>query len=353
MGPCPEASHLCRVAWVLGLTSLLLSTCSTGAQSSEVKDTGANPPLKGIRGGSVLFHLSKVRAAELEQTEWGVGPESDFRVFLRVHRGKEDAPTWVNLRDKYEQRVHVPNMTSLRMENLTPEDSGRYRAGAQLTGGRGSTHGFQLTVYEPVPLPQIMTESLSLTPDWCNVTLECRTTGDRESLSVTWESQGLLGGLERRTPPGPAPSSWTLAVSLTLSQPNASLTCVVSNPVDQKNATKDLGEVCVPGQVPTNPTSHQQHIIVPLVVVLCILGAGLFFWKTRGKKKEKMAMGRGAEPQKVHEDHDEDVQYVELNQQESRESHYKGIGEHRLEEKESLTTVYSEVHTPGQAMKII
>ncbi|XP_037356686.1 uncharacterized protein LOC119236834 [Talpa occidentalis] len=141
-GPAQKTPHLCRVTWVLGLTSLLLSTCSPGAQSSGVKDPGANLPLKGIRGSSVLFHVSKVWAAELEQTEWGIGPESDYRVFLRVHRGKEDAPTWVSLRDKYEQRVHVPNMTSLRMENLSPEDSGRYWARAQLTGGRGSVPRF-------------------------------------------------------------------------------------------------------------------------------------------------------------------------------------------------------------------
>ncbi|XP_037356687.1 CD48 antigen-like [Talpa occidentalis] len=282
MGPCPEDPQLCRVSWALGLASLLLSSCSPGAQSSAVKDPGAYLPLKGIRGGSVLFHLSKFRAAELEQTEWGVGPESDFRVFLRVHRGKEDAPTWVSLRDKYEQRVHVPSMASLRMENLTREDSGRYWARAQLTGGRGSAQGFQLTVYEPVPLPQILIESLSIAPGWCNVTLECRTPGDGENLSVTWESQGLLGGLERRTPSGPAPSSWTLAVKLPLSQPHANLTCVVSNPADQKTHTKALGDVCAPVREAGSQGSSAslRCIIRAVLVVLLLLGSGLCLWKT-------------------------------------------------------------------------
>ena len=37
-------------------------------------------------------------------------------------------------------------------------------------------------------------------------------------------------------------------MSLLLSQPSISLTCVVSNQVGQKTATLDLGEVCVSGE---------------------------------------------------------------------------------------------------------
>ncbi|XP_037355760.1 T-lymphocyte surface antigen Ly-9-like isoform X2 [Talpa occidentalis] len=258
MGPCPGNPHLCRVSRALGLASLLLSICSPGAKSSEahgsgVKGSEANNPVKGTQGGAVWFHMNTNPGAELEKILWGFFPQSAYVIMLEVHRGAEDAPTWCNLWDKYGQRVHVPNMTSLRIENLTSEDSGRYWAQAMLPGGGEMSQLFQLTVYEPVPLPQIVTESLSLTPDWCNVTLECRIMRDGENLSVTWESQGLLGGLERRPPPGPARSSWILAVSQPLSQPHASLTCVVSNPVDQKTVTKALGEVCAPGAVAVLP----------------------------------------------------------------------------------------------------
>ena len=116
-----------------------------GPHGSEAQDSGAHVPLQGIRGGSVLFHVTKKQEADPEEVSWGFGPELNYRVFLRVHRGK-DTPTWVSLQDKYQQRVHVPNVTSLRIENLTPEDSGQYRARASFTGGIEFTQVFRLTV---------------------------------------------------------------------------------------------------------------------------------------------------------------------------------------------------------------
>ena len=95
---------------------------------------------------------------------------------------------------------------------------------------------------EPVPLPQIQVQSVSTTPGWCNITLECRAAGVTEDLNVTWESKDLPRELE------PARNSWTLAVSLPLSQHNASLTCVVSNSKDRKTVTSSLGKVCAHGE---------------------------------------------------------------------------------------------------------
>ena len=131
--------------------SIVLGICSTvahnpGPRGSEAQDSGAHVPLQGIRGGSVLFHVTKKQEADPEEVSWGFGPELNYRVFLRVHRGK-DTPTWVSLQDKYQQRVHVPNVTSLRIENLIPEDSGQYRARASFIGGIEFNQVFLLTVY--------------------------------------------------------------------------------------------------------------------------------------------------------------------------------------------------------------
>ncbi|XP_017902080.1 PREDICTED: uncharacterized protein LOC108635661 isoform X1 [Capra hircus] len=248
MEPSSEDPHLYRTTRLLGLTSLLLSICSTvahnpGPRGSEAQDSGAHVPLQGIRGGSVLFHVTKKQEADPEEVSWGFGPESNYRVFLRVHRGK-DTPTWVSLQDKYQQRVHVPNVTSLRIENLTPEDSGQYRARASFTGGIEFTQVFRLTVNEPVILPEILVKSSSITPGWCNVTLECKSPGNREELKVTWESEGLPRELEWSGRPGLAPNTWQLTMNLSLSQPNARLTCVVSNHVDKKTASVDFVQVC-------------------------------------------------------------------------------------------------------------
>ena len=60
--------------------------------------------------------------------------------------------------------------------------------------GMLSTHvrllSFILSVPEPVPHPQVLFKSSSVTPDWCDVILEFRASENREDLKVTWQSQG-------------------------------------------------------------------------------------------------------------------------------------------------------------------
>ena len=101
---------------------------------------------------------------------------------------------------------------------------------------------------EPVILPEILVKSSSITPGWCNLTLECKTPENREDLNVTWESEGLPRELEWSGTPELAPNSWQLTMNLSLSQPNANLTCVVSNHVDKKTASVDFGKICFPGE---------------------------------------------------------------------------------------------------------
>ena len=130
--------------------SIVLGICSTvaynsGSHGSEAQDPGF-VPMYGTQGGSVLFHVIKKQEADPVEVSWGFGPQSNYRVLLQVRRGA-DTPTWVSLQDKYQQRVHVPNVTSLKIENLTPEDSGQYRARASFTGGMELNQVFLLTVY--------------------------------------------------------------------------------------------------------------------------------------------------------------------------------------------------------------
>nr|XP_023409884.1 SLAM family member 9-like isoform X2 [Loxodonta africana] len=323
MRPCSEDPHFCWVSWLLGFFSLL-GVWSTGAKisgahDSGTKDSGAHVLLKEIRGGSVLFHVivkPEVNPGEeMQEIAWSFGSEPSYRVMLHVHNGA-DSPTWVSLQDKYKQRVHVPNMTTLRIENLTLEDSGQYRARVSLNEGREFIQVFHLIVYEPVPLPQILVQSRSITPGWCNVTLECRAPGARKNLNLTWESEIFPKNQEQRETSGSGTNSWTLAERLPLSQPNASLTCVISNSEDQKNVTLDLGKVCfLERETGLDGASSLGIILGAFMAVLVTLVAGLFLWKTCGKKK-KMETGRGPGLQEACRDNDGDLHYAMLSQQE-------------------------------------
>ncbi|XP_023372260.1 SLAM family member 9-like isoform X2 [Otolemur garnettii] len=325
MGPCSWDCPRCWVSSVLGFISLLLTpgVCSAVVKSPEphgpgVKDSGAYPPLEGIRGGAVLFHVTKkpgaAPEADLEKVLWNFGPDSGYIRILEVSR-----------------------------DDQSP--SGQYRADVTLTGGAGFAQIFHLMVYEPVPHPHIQAGSPFITSDWCNVTLECnvtvesRTSGTTQNLTVTWKSRDL----EQRGAPGPALNSWTLAVSLPQRQPNASFTCVVSNPVDQKAATKDLRDICAQGSGGRDMAWLRPGIIGATVVLMLILG--LYLWKTCGKKrKKKLEPGRGAGLQEEHKTEAGDIHYADLMEQDPQ-----GISE--AQEKGPLTSVYSEIRNPGQIIK--
>ncbi|XP_072686164.1 SLAM family member 9-like isoform X7 [Canis lupus baileyi] len=356
MGPCSGDPQLGGASWLLGLTSLLLSVCSTGTQGSEahgsgVEDSGNPVSLKGMQGASVLFQLLRnpdlPAGVELEKMTWGISSGANYTTLLQVSPGAHD-PEWVNFQDKFQKRVHVLNITTLRMNNLTPEDTGLYRARGFYSRGRQYDQDFHLTVYEPLPLPQIWAKDRFITPGWCNVTVKCDTMGTREDLTLSWERKRLPRELEQRVAPGPAPNPWTLALSLPLSQPSASLTCVLSNQEDQRTVTLDLGDIC--GHDPQGQADASQlpSVLGTVVVLLLILGAGLFLWRTRVKKS--LEPGRGAGSQEEHRDPDSGIYYAELSQQGSGDSRDKGRGAAHLEGNKPLTTVYSEVRRAGVAL---
>ncbi|XP_023569477.1 SLAM family member 8-like [Octodon degus] len=251
----------------------------------------------------------------------------------------------------YKARVQVPNMTSVKIENLTPQDSGNYKVHGLLTGGKEFTQYFHLKVYEPVSPPKSLVKALSITTGWCNVTLECRVTGATEDLNVTWENRGLPRELEQRWTLTPGPNTWTLAVSLPQSQADASLSCVISNPMDQNNATSDLSDICSQGISRQYTASLIGGLLGVIVTVLLLLGAGLYLWKIH--KKKKMVMKQGARLERDQNMCDHDIMYAEVTGQKSQEHKDKGTDEQHLEEKGPLTTVYSEVGVLSKPLKMI
>ena len=66
--------------------------------------------------------------------------------------------------------------------------------------GMFATHvrllSFISLVPEPMTLPQILFKSSSVTPNWYDVTQECKASENREDLKATWESKSLPRELE-------------------------------------------------------------------------------------------------------------------------------------------------------------
>ncbi|XP_072588684.1 uncharacterized protein [Vulpes vulpes] len=145
MGSCSGDFHLGGASWLLGLTSLLLCVGSAGTPSS-----GNAVSLKGMQGASVSFQVLRnpdlPPVDELEKISWGIVFRSNYIDMLQVFPGV-DVPEWINWQDKFQKRVHVFNITTLRIDNLTLEDTGLYRARRFYTRGRQYDQDFHLTVY--------------------------------------------------------------------------------------------------------------------------------------------------------------------------------------------------------------
>ena len=125
--------------------SYALGVGSPGTQSS-----GNAVSLKGMQGASVLFQVLRnpdlPAGVELEKMTWGISSGANYTTLLQVSPGARD-PEWVNFQDKFQKRVRVLNITTLRMNNLTPEDTGLYRARDFYSRGRQYDQDFHLTVY--------------------------------------------------------------------------------------------------------------------------------------------------------------------------------------------------------------
>ncbi|XP_068394367.1 CD48 antigen-like isoform X2 [Eschrichtius robustus] len=232
----PTQTLMLQISLVLALPS---------PDSQTIKDPSSSCTLKRILGGSVQLRLNSSLGPNIREIEWNWDSEDDEKPQLLVSwRPNTPHPDWYDLEEKHKHRFNVTEMAFLSIRNLTLEMSGLYTAKIKFHSGKSQEEVFRLCLYEPIPHPQIQIHSSSNTSGWCNVSLECGTPGNTGNLTVTWLSQGLPRELEQRGTLGPARSSRNLSLSLSFSHFNSRLTCVVSNPADEKNATLHLEDVC-------------------------------------------------------------------------------------------------------------
>uniref|UniRef100_K7E5A3 Ig-like domain-containing protein n=1 Tax=Monodelphis domestica TaxID=13616 RepID=K7E5A3_MONDO len=219
------------------LNSLL--SYNTGTQKEEAKDSYHT--VYGIVGGFILFPLNVSLETEIQEIEWRF--KSEQLQLLSLKPGASSF-LWYNPLDRYKERLEILEDSSLIIRNLTPKDSGLYEARVIFNSGVFIIQTFVLSVYDPIPVPQIHIQSQCLTSFWCNITLDCRVTEPRTAVTVTWKGWNLLSMLEKTEMSEISPNSRILSLSLPRSQSNSSLTCLARNPVDQRNITINLRNIC-------------------------------------------------------------------------------------------------------------
>uniref|UniRef100_A0ACB8G771 Uncharacterized protein n=1 Tax=Sphaerodactylus townsendi TaxID=933632 RepID=A0ACB8G771_9SAUR len=222
---------------------LLLNLLFSGTRSNPAE----NPPVQvnGILGRSAFFPLQFPATKTVARIEWtlraGAGPEI---VIAELKDGKlEWRKTWA----QFGQRLEMADGTMLRIRALEKEDNCTLKAQVVFVSGEVLRQNFRLSVFEPVPDPEIRPHLVSKSAEVCNVTLQCLASG-KAGINVSWKrgnSSEQLGVLEEGLN-----RYWLSAESTHLHmswQPDSlesTFTCLLSNPVDQKSATFDLASIC-------------------------------------------------------------------------------------------------------------
>ncbi|XP_054829676.1 T-lymphocyte surface antigen Ly-9-like [Eublepharis macularius] len=219
----------------------LLSICQsegTGGNPAE------NPPcqVNGIRGGSALFPLMVPSTQRVDRIEWFFQGGSSPEILTATFRdGKLERQ---NTRDGFGQRLEMAGETRLRIRALEQEDSGLFKARVLFATAEIHEPTFRLTIFEPVPDPQIRHRLVSRTADACNVTLQCLAP-ERGGINVSWRRGKQLRALE-------GASDWyrlsaadtDLHLSWLPDSSDSTFTCLFSNPAEQRNVSFDLLSIC-------------------------------------------------------------------------------------------------------------
>nr|XP_056709537.1 T-lymphocyte surface antigen Ly-9-like [Euleptes europaea] len=217
----------------------LVRICQSEGMGSNPAE---NPPqqVSGILGGSVLFLLKLPSIKMVGRIEWSFQGGSGQEVLIaELKDGKLEQQNIT-----FGQRLEMANKTTLRIRALEKEDSGAWTARVLFATREVHKQTFLLSVFGIVPDPQTHHHLVSKTAEVCNMTLQCLVS-EKGGINISWKRGTQLSFLEEGSD-----WYWLSAEGTDLHvswQPNSSgsiFTCLLSNPVDQKNASFDLFSIC-------------------------------------------------------------------------------------------------------------
>ncbi|XP_073495626.1 SLAM family member 9-like [Phyllobates terribilis] len=179
------------------------------------------------------------------------------------------------------------NGTQLHIKDLRMEDTGVYTTEVTLTNNEIHHATYNLTVYEPIPQPNIITVKENA-EERCNVTLHCSVPSQTSHLSYTWISRHQDSTYQLYSNGG------TIQISLPPDHQDMELLCIVQNPADQKNVSIRRTSCTKTGR----PRHQWVLYIIPVVIILSAVTI-LVIWKIRRKEKKKMRRKESKEERKV------------------------------------------------------
>ncbi|XP_058877755.1 CD48 antigen-like isoform X3 [Acipenser ruthenus] len=278
--------------------------------------------VKGIVGESFTFPVEIPNLQPDMEINWRYSfKELDFQI-ARIQNGKIEV-----FEERFKARLQLDNMSSsLRINSLEREDSGIYQV--ETIRGNRFIKRFQLSVYNPVPEPQV----LQIHSANRSCTLQCFV-GNASEVNVSWIRDGK-------------PLNTTeLEISQEMQGGNVTYSCVASNPASNKSITVTPSHYC--GKRNGNEDGAEtprNHVLIP-VIVLAVIGVLAVLSITLYLRRKKTAFEKeGSERSR----NSSGIVYAEVTT-----APPAGSGEDIPElaaarqTTAKLTTIYDELRTPS------
>ncbi|RXM93034.1 T-lymphocyte surface antigen Ly-9 [Acipenser ruthenus] len=211
--------------------STSISTPSPSRSLSRERDfhvlTGQLVPqqVKGIVGESFTFPVEIPNLQPDTKLYWRYGSEGPHELLARIQNWKIDV-----IVDRFEGRLQLDN-NSLRISELKIEDSSFYQV-EEFTGN-GFIKRFQLSVYNPVPIPHVQKLSGSEVQSNEMICILLCSVQNSTALTVSW----IRDGESLHTP--------QLVLRVNTAEYNVNYTCVASNPVSNQTVTVTPSQNCM------------------------------------------------------------------------------------------------------------
>ncbi|XP_053561327.1 CD48 antigen isoform X3 [Bombina bombina] len=168
------------------------------------------------------------------------------------------------------------NGTTVIIRELKMNDSGIFIASITLKDFQKIIINFNVTVYEPVPMPVIEKKLDGDSADWCNFTLNCSIPTNQTISLISWKYRQKAQEFQ------PYRNESSIQVSLKPDSLVPEYLCVVYNPAHQKTASLQPLEFCF---TPENTRSRWMIIIILISLFILLLFLGFALVKRSRRKK--------------------------------------------------------------------